>query len=817
MNNCPHWKLWRVVGAAVIAAVILVVILWVARPSRFPDDAVLVPRDVASLQQALDLASPGTTIVIQDTAGPIEGPIMITASDITLIASGGRVRLTSVGSQPALTIRGDGVTVRGFEITSESIGLQIDASDCTIENLVIESTPIGIQLTHASRCVLESIDIRRGQIGLELINSSSLSVHHLTVDGSSEYGVRLLGSWNNWLSNLDLSNNAVGISIEQGSTDNVIKASDIKFSSIAGIEIRNSDNNVLVGNRLDSNRIGIMLDRVTGTEIRDCEVRRSLVSGVFLQQAGQNRIVETHIHKSKGTGIQLTQSGENALLNNLISDCQQAGIALVSSNRNLIMGNELDGCLIGIQVEQSNYTRILRNHVVGSRLSGLFVSLGSSNSLLDNVVIGGSYGIILSQSSDNTLLRNILSRADGAGLFLVRTRGENHVADNSVRASAAGLMLLASTRDRVIHNRFTDNEIGILSAQMGGGTRIEGNMISGNQVGFKQQTSLDGLESDLAMLGIMLPPDMRTALPILTNNMFKDNAAHDIRNECLISLPAAGNWWGAAVTRDTAHAIVSSGVSFEQSAWKGTIAIGTGSDDVRVLLGRILQMSLIEAGFRVIDLVGMGDQERVQQALLDADVDLIWWSGETFADQPSIERSSTIVLPTYAHHGWRIIVSAELAGQLPELTVSGLANWFNETGQQLRYTATIALGEDSLTDLLAAYELSESVYSFTSAAALDEVEALLKFGAMDVAIVESLEETLTLSGFLAIEDALRVLRQDPISMVIQQSIANRYPEVNDVLTTLGERLTSEVLHNLVSRIRLLHKKPADVAREFLQQ
>ncbi len=452
-----------------------------------------------------------------------------------------------------------------------------------------------------------------------------------------------------------------------------------------------------------------------------------------------------------------------------------------------------------------------------SELCGFFVSLGNSNRLLDNVSIGGSYGMILTESGDNTLLRNMLSGADRAGLFLVRTLGENYVAENDVRACTWGLLLAASTRDRISCNWFADNGIGVLSTQLGSGTRIEGNTFAGNDVGFKQQTKLTGLESDLDALGIVLPQISESAVPVLSNNVFKDNADYDIQNGSTIRLLAANNLWGAASIRDPRSAVVSNGVSLEQSAWKGTIAIGSGSDDVHVLLGRILQVALAEEGFRVIDLVGIGHQERVQQALLAADVDLIWWSGAAFEAQTTMEGSSFVVLPTPAREGWRVIVSARLAEGLTELNASGLANWHNETSEPLRYTATTAFGTESFEAFLAVYGMGESVRSFTQTETLEEVEALLKFGAADVAIVGSLEETLTLSGFPAIEDELRVLGQNPISMIVQQSISTNYPEVNDALKTLGERLTSEVLHNLASRIRLLHKEPEDVAREFFQQ
>ncbi|MFC2079243.1 NosD domain-containing protein [Candidatus Bipolaricaulota bacterium] len=817
MKNRSRWLLWGILGAVGILAVVLIVVLWVPSLSRVPDDAIFVPRDVPSLQMALDSATPGSTIVIQASADPIQGPISIEVLDITLVSSGGRASLHGAGGEPALSIQADGVTVRGFDLTSESIGLQVNASDCTIEDLQVESTSVGIQINYASRCVLRSSEVRGGGTGVELIGSGSVLAEDLTIVGSSEYGVRLLGSRNNVLRNLILSESAVGISLEEASTDNVLELSSIDSCSIAGIEIRGSSDNLLLGNVLDSVRIGIVLEGVTGTEIRDCQILRPTLSGIFLQQAVQNRIFESRIEESQGTGIQLTQSAENTVLYNQVTDCQEDGIYLINSSKNLIMGNELDDCSIGIHITRSSDTRILRNRVSNSQLCGFFTSLGSFNRLLDNVTVGGAYGMIVAEAGSNTLLRNSLSEAERAGLFLANTLGENHLTENAVQACGWGLVLAASTRDLVTYNRFTGNEVGALLTHMGSGTRIEGNTIADNEIGLLQQMNLAAFEEDLETLGIVLPQVDESAVPILTNNVFTDNADYDIQNESMTNLLAAGNWWGAASVRDPSGAVVSDGVSLEQSAWKGTIAVGTGSDEVRVLLGRILQWTLAEEGFRVIDLVGMGHQERVRQALLDADVDLIWWSGSDLGTQASMEGSASVVLPTPALEGWRIIISAQLASQLTELTASSLGDWYSDTGEQLRYTATSAFGDDSFEAFLAAYELTESVRSFTQADALEEVEALLKFGAVDVAIVGSLKETLTLSGFQAIDDELRILEQDSISMIVQQSISTNYPEIEDVLKALGERLTSEVLHDLVSRIRLLHKEPEVVAREFLQQ
>ena len=165
-----------------------------------------------------------------------------------------------------------------------------------------------------------------------------------------------------------------------------------------------------------------------------------------------------------------------------------------------------------------------------------------------------------------------------------------------------------------------------------------------------------------------------------------------------------------------------------------------------------------------------------------------------------------------------MIVSSRLADQpVEEPTVSQLSDWVNATGEQLRFAATSELSDETFDGFVAAYGMDDSVRSFIRAEALEEVEALLKFGAIDVAIVGSLEETLTIAGFLKVTDDLRIFQQAPISMIIQQSASTDYAEIDEILATLGERLTSEVLHDLVSRIRLLHQEAADVAREFVQQ
>ncbi len=815
MNNRLRWILWGILFA-ILVGIVLIVVFWLAAPAAIARDAIFVPRDVETLEEALAQANPGDTIAIQSSAGPIQGPIILEIPDLTLVASGGRVTVQAIGGSPTLSILADGVTLRGFKILSESIGMVVDAVDCTIEDIHIESASVGLQLSSASLCTIRSIKTQGGQVGIELIDTGNAVLEDAVLEGASDFGIRLLGSWANQLRNVQLSDHSVGISFEHGSTDNLVENSRIERCSIAGIEVQASNDNTIASTVMTSVRIGVVLEGVTGTEVRYCDLKDLAVAGIHLQQSIQNRVVETTIRSCQAAGIQLTQSSENALLYNRIADCRDVGISLVSSHRNLVLGNEMSDCLTGIAIARSDSSRILRNDVLNPALCGVFVSQGRSNQLLDNATTGGIFGIAIAESRANTVLRNRLAASEGAGLFLLQTEGEHRVSENVILDHVRGVVVVDAQREQITQNDIRSNEVGILIAHLDKGVRIEGNTIADNRTGLKQTTGLDGLEVHLEALGMgeFQPSGESTAA--LANNVFQDNKDFDIQNVTMIPLPAADNWWGEARSRDPSLARISDSVDVEQSAWRGTLAVGTQSDPVRVLLGRILQYTLSDAGFRVIDLVGIGPQDRVRQALAESDVDLIWWSDA--ANSPQLmDGSSPVTIESRAIDGWRVIVSSQMASQLAKPTMSELSHWTVSTGGSLRYASIVAFDEEQSEAFLSTYGLEHAVRSFTRAQTLEEVEALLKFGAVDVAIVSSLEETLTIAGFLEIEDDLSILDQGPITMMIQQATSTNYQDLESVLSGLGERLDSDVLHDLVSRIRLLHQDPEDVAREFVQQ
>ncbi len=805
-------------GMLAIVAVGLFFGVRYAVPNRFPANAIFVPRDVATLQEALDQVSPGMTIVLETQQEAFKGSVTIEVPDITLTSMGKRASLESTGGKPALTIRADGVVVRNLDVSAGSIGLKIESSQCQLDGIVIRKAPIGIQLFGAKECDLRGIEISEGKIGMEIVSSSGNFFYDVAATNVTETGVKILGSSKNLFEKVAVTDVPVGISLEQGSTGNDFRDCRIESSSIAGIKIRGSNDNVLLDSVLFNSYIGVVLEAVTGCEIIGCSIQNAALVGVSLQQAVQNRIFENEIVAAEDVGILLSQSVENALSYNRILQGYGVGIRLDSSDRNLVMGNDLLENTVGIQGDQASYNRVLRNNVDESELVGLVFTNGEGNRFLDNRVRGGTFGMAIAESSKNTILRNRIEDQEQISLSLVNGSQANSVVENWISRGGIGMLIAVSARGEVRNNRLSQNDTGLLLVQPGFGLRIEGNTIERNEIGLKQDDAAIGIKGTIDLLGIDLWEDSgEAAAPIIVNNIFARNNQFDIMNESASPLYADGNWWGGLNGgRSTDVAVVSAGVDLDESAWKGTITIGTEASNLQVLLGRILQFALIGQGFRVIDLIGMGNGLRVQEAVRMQDVDLIWWGApdsnleEIFGAEENLER-----VPIPAKNGWSAIVSRKLADQLPEMTLSALTIYMGALEEILRCTAPRTFGEGAFTSFVTAYGLEESIETIDWAETLGDTETLLELTVADLAIVSNLEETLTLSEFVALEDDRHAFETADIVMIFNRDLLSRFPEVADVMSNLSSLLTKTVVQGLISRVRISGLEPKVVAREFL--
>ena len=98
---------------------------------------------------------------------------------------------------------------------------------------------------------------------------------------------------------------------------------------------------------------------------------------------------------------------------------------------------------------------------------------------------------------------------------------------------------------------------------------------------------------------------------------------------------------------------------------------------------------------------------------------------------------------------------------------------------------------------------------------LEETEILLKLGTAGAGIVGMIEETLTLTGFSLLEDDKDFFDVSQSALVLRQDLLLLYPEIEAIETELAPLLTTETMHSLATRVRLLHQDPTEITREFL--
>ncbi|MCX6101112.1 MAG: hypothetical protein NTV92_06790, partial [Candidatus Bipolaricaulota bacterium] len=287
----------------------------------------------------------------------------------------------------------------------------------------------------------------------------------------------------------------------------------------------------------------------------------------------------------------------------------------------------------------------------------------------------------------------------------------------------------------------------------------------------------------------------------------------DVENSAPSPPYAAGNAWGSGSNRGAAAALVSPGVSLQESAWKGTIVIGTETGDVQEILGHLVRILLAGAGYHVVHLIGMGTAPRVEDAIQTGDIDLGTLEPKDTETSPAAAGLTAFVLP--ARVGWVAVVSQAVADRLPERSLSALSAMLRDAGQSVLWAIPQAFDEHAATALRDAYELDGQVRAVVWAKTLDEAESILTFGAAEFALLEDLEETVTLSGFVSLEDNLHVLPSDTLAVLVRTESLARNSDVGDALSRLITKLTTSALRDLLGRVRFSNQSPEDAAMEFL--
>ena len=163
---------------------------------------IYVPDDYSSIQEAVDAASSGDTVVIRD--GIYTENVNIKKDHLTLRSEHGAERTVVEAANTAdetFQVTADYVTVQGFTVRLGSAGIFLNGADyCNIfGNIIFSNSRRGIHLFRSSHNNLtENTASNNSRDGIYLeYSSNENTLKRNTVSGNSQYGVYLKYSSNN--------------------------------------------------------------------------------------------------------------------------------------------------------------------------------------------------------------------------------------------------------------------------------------------------------------------------------------------------------------------------------------------------------------------------------------------------------------------------------------------------------------------------------------------------------------------------------------------------------------------------------------------
>ena len=757
-------------------------IAWDLTRDHWPAGTIHVPRDAPSLAVALERVKQGGTIVLDARRGPFLGGVSVDVPDVSIRSMDGRAHVEKESGQ-IVAIAADGVTIRGLELDGQDTGIWINASNCVISDMTLRSFATGLDVASGTGNVVEGMSILGGRVGVH-VSASGTRLRDATFRNQSEAGVRVDGAKECELRNLRFDSCSTAISLNACSNA-VLSELEVKGAG-TGVDLVESTQARISGCRFADSRVGIHLQQAEGVTIEACRFAALTDSGVALAESKRTGISGSTF-QSCVTGLRASGGGENAVLGDRFLEGQKSSIVIQGEGDDLVSGNLVRGGDVGISLDRSSSAQILRNRVEEALSVGILLDQADHAQLLDNNVVRCATGIAAVASTASSIKRNSVAQSSAVGIALLNGALGNTASENRIVAAGQGILLAGSSRDAVVENAVLSCTSGVTLCRIGFGTLIEANEISTCTVGLTWDDSALADNSPLLRLGYAVERTESATDPILVGNAFHDCRDADARNATSLTLLAGGNHWSGA----TAHVL--GRVSIPESGWKGTIALGSGTSTVDLVLGRLLEWMLSEDGVRVVDLVGLGPGDDLAGALDRGDVNAVWWSeGSPPPDAPFW------VVP--AREGWSLVASASVSSA-------------QESG---KVPVSIAVPSSVATNLAqqAVTHAGLSMGKVESAATSGAAESLLKFGTVDCAVLDRLDETVTLAGYVMLDTA-DVLPSTSIGLVVERVTGDVGSTLRATFERLRSHLTDETLRNLVSRVRLLGRDPLDVAMEYL--
>lgn len=130
------------------------------------------------------------------------------------------------------------------------------------ENLVVKTNGISIIGNNKEKTI---IDGKKTGSAIKIEQANNVKVSGFTIQnsgssGQSDAGISLYRANSNFVANLIVVNNVMGISIYEGSNNNIVSGNEIKSSGKYGIFVYSSSDNKIYNNNIQKNKFGFYGD-----------------------------------------------------------------------------------------------------------------------------------------------------------------------------------------------------------------------------------------------------------------------------------------------------------------------------------------------------------------------------------------------------------------------------------------------------------------------------------------------------------------------------------------------------------------------------